>query len=158
MESWREGERGSRQCFHTHPCRFFSFLSRPPWALTVTLLYHPWIINPFLKSPLWVQELWALLFSYWWVARTQILGNFSALYVSNVSRKLHLTSTQETYQNMPARAGGAWKQPCFSEVPISTRKNFSPFCTRRQHCHPAACTFEQFASLIAFQNILYSHM
>lgn len=69
----RDLERGCCQCFHTHPCRFLYFLSWPPWALTVTLLYHPWIINPFLKSPLWVGGLWALL-SYWQVEKLRSWG------------------------------------------------------------------------------------
>lgn len=114
---WREWEWRSCQCFHTHLCRFFSFLSWPPWALTVTLLYHPWIINPFLKSPLWVQGLWVLI-SYWLMGgkKTQILGNFTALCISYVRRNFIWPQLHKLYQNMPALSSGAWKQPCISEV------------------------------------------
>lgn len=47
----KEGERGCCRCgvffssLHSYSCRFHSLLSRTPWALTLTLLYHPWIIN-----------------------------------------------------------------------------------------------------------------
>lgn len=75
-----EGVRGYRQCFHTHPFRFLSLLNWTPWATTVTLFYHPWIINPFFWGiPQWARELWAL-FSYWKVGKLRSLGIYPSCY------------------------------------------------------------------------------
>lgn len=81
----RDLERGCCQCFHTHPCRFLHFLSWPPWALTVTLLYHPWIINPFFEESSMGRRALGppfLLAS----GKTSILGNLTALHISHVRR------------------------------------------------------------------------
>lgn len=79
-DTQEHGERGSEGVL---PVFSHSSLQIPlwtPWALTVTLFYPPWIINPFfLRSPQWARELWAL-FSYWEEESLRSLGIYPSCY------------------------------------------------------------------------------
>lgn len=91
MERAEEREnKGSSQCFHSHPCGFFFLLSWSPLgadchAPLPTVDNQSFLLN----SPLCVQDLWAslrLLANGW----TQIFGIFPALYINYVRGNFEL--------------------------------------------------------------------
>lgn len=103
------GERGSERVL---PVFSHSSLQIPlwtPWALTVTLFYPPWIINPFF--------FWGALNGHKSSGLSFHIGKWKAsdlwaftLHVTHLMTKLHLTSAfGKTYQNSPACSIGVGK-------------------------------------------------
>lgn len=108
------GERGCCQCFHSYPCRFLPFLCWNPWAMSVTLLYHPWIISPIFWGSLYWYESSGLLANVKGSEIPQDLRGFFTCQYEQCKEKLLLTSVSETYRNIPAHTSRAWKLPYFT--------------------------------------------